>query len=484
MDALDDLTDAQKETLQSFQAVTGLDDIEVAVSFLDNHNWNLEPAVHAILDPPQPTPQPQVFEYEDEDGIGSGSGASSPAGTSRPATPPRTASRGASVTAGTSNTNGTGGNVQRSTTSPLTMLLFPFIFSWKLGWKIVWTLWSFTVTLLPFSYRPLPRTATPPRSNDPRAAAARFLLNYEQTYGNKHPDFFQGSYSQALETAKRNLKYLLVVLHSSEHDDTDGFCRNVLNSDDLLNYLREKEVTVWAGDIREPEAFKVSNVLSATRYPFLGIIAPQGSRMVVADRVEGPKSAAEITAAITRVMDRMDTQIASIRAERRATESARSLREQQDEAYQASLRADEEKERKAQEERERQEREREEAERKERERTKRREDKLLRKQTLKETMPPEPAVGEAEVAKLGIRLPSGERLARRFRAEDKVQLLYDYIETHDLSPLDLEVEFVVVNTYPRKVIEERGKSLREVGLYPSGSVVVEERDDGSDGGDE
>ena len=72
-------------------------------------------------------------------------------------------------------------------------------------------------------------------------------------------------------------------------------------------------------------------------------------------------------------MDRMDGQIAAIRAERHAQSSARTLREQQDEAYQASLRADQEKERKAREEAERAARERAEQERKERERTERRE---------------------------------------------------------------------------------------------------------------
>ncbi|KAJ3033770.1 FAS-associated factor 2 [Rhizophlyctis rosea] len=470
MEGFDNLTDAQRETLQSFQAVTGLDDIEVALSVLESHSWQLEPAVHAILDPPQPSyRQPTSYDY-DEDGVGSSSG-NSPVGSGA-STPLRSAPANAAP-----RNEAPAGGVQRSTPSLLSILTFPVVFSWKLGWKIVWTLWSFTVTLLPIQYRPLPRTATPPRSNDPRAAAARFLLNYEQSYGDRHPDFYQGSYSQALEAAKRDLRYLVVVLHSSEHDDTDAFCRTVLNSNELIDYLRDKNIMVWAGDIREPEAFKVSNVLSATRYPFLGIIGPQGSRMVVIERVEGPRTASQIITTITRVTDRMDGQIAAIRAERQAQSSARTLREQQDEAYQASLRADQEKERKAREEAERAERERAEEERKERERVERREAKAKRKETLRETLPPEPDATEPELAKLAIRLPSGERLARRFRAADLVQLLYDFIETHDLSPLDLEAEFEVVNTYPRKVIRDMGKSLREVGLSPSASVIVEERVD-------
>lgn len=59
--------------------------------------------------------------------------------------------------------------------------------------------------------------------------------------------------------------------------------------------------------------------------------------------MQGPKAADEIIASVTRVIERTDPQLAAIRAERQAREQARLIREQQDEAYQASLRADREK---------------------------------------------------------------------------------------------------------------------------------------------
>ena len=34
------------------------------------------------------------------------------------------------------------------------------------------------------------------RAANPQAAASRFLLNFEQSYGRSHPEFFQGSYNQ------------------------------------------------------------------------------------------------------------------------------------------------------------------------------------------------------------------------------------------------------------------------------------------------
>jgi FAS-associated factor 2 len=87
----------------------------------------------------------------------------------------------------------------------------------------------------------------------------------------------------------------------------------------------------------------VSNVLLATRYPFVGIVAPQGSRMVVVDRLEGLMSADVLVSALDRQLQRMDHALEAIRAERTRNEQNRILREQQEEAYRASLKADQEK---------------------------------------------------------------------------------------------------------------------------------------------
>lgn len=69
------------------------------------------------------------------------------------------------------------------------------------------------------------RATSSQQRQDPRTVAARFLREFELKYGETHIDFFQGGYSQALEIARRDLRFLLVVLQSDEHDDTDAFCR-------------------------------------------------------------------------------------------------------------------------------------------------------------------------------------------------------------------------------------------------------------------
>lgn len=71
-------------------------------------------------------------------------------------------------------------------------------------------------------YRP---SITAPR-RDARSEADRFLRDFESTYGAVHPKFFsEGGYTQALKAAKIELKYMLVILCSEEHDDNDKFCR-------------------------------------------------------------------------------------------------------------------------------------------------------------------------------------------------------------------------------------------------------------------
>ncbi|KAI9340207.1 thioredoxin-like protein [Obelidium mucronatum] len=350
-----------------------------------------------------------------------------------------------------------------------------------LSLRVVWVLIRFATSIFPLNliFGSSSQRITPTSARDPQATAARFLLDYESKYGTNHPAFFQGTYSQALEVSKRELRCLLVVLYCAEHDDMDTFCNQVLSNELLLEYLREKRFVVWAGDVKESEAFVVSNTLLATRYPFLGMIAPQGgSRMVVVERFEGLIDPETLRAALQAQMNRVDGVLNNARADRNRHDQARILREQQDAAYNASLKADQEKARRAQEERERIAKEAAEEERKQKELLDKRETKKQRKIRLQENMLPEPSVSDTvDIAKIGIRLPSGERLTRRFKASiATVQDLYDFVEAQDLTPIDLDSDFEVINTYPRKVLVDKSQTIKVAGLFPTSSVMVEEMD--------
>lgn len=58
----------------------------------------------------------------------------------------------------------------------------------------------------------------------------RFVDQFEENYGPNHPVFYQGSYGQALNDAKQELRFLLVYLHQDNNKNCNNFCRyeNVL----------------------------------------------------------------------------------------------------------------------------------------------------------------------------------------------------------------------------------------------------------------
>jgi FAS-associated factor 2 len=94
------------------------------------------------------------------------------------------------------------------------------LFSWPFN-----IVWGFSLSIIQLAIRLLHRPSITPPRRDPRSEADRFLREFESNYGTRHPEFFPGGYSQALAKAKEELKYLLVILQSDEHDDTDKFCR-------------------------------------------------------------------------------------------------------------------------------------------------------------------------------------------------------------------------------------------------------------------
>jgi FAS-associated factor 2 len=311
----------------------------------------------------------------------------------------------------------------------------------KTSWKWFFGLLSYLTSFIPVplsSY--LGNLANSPPSLlaggtglDPNGASTRFLLNYEQRYGRNHPEFFQGTYNQALDSAKRELKYFLAIVQSDGHDDTDVFNRTTLGSERVIQYLRENNFLVWAGSVREPEGYQVSNLLQASKFPFCALVAPQGSMMKVFDRIEGIQSADELIGRLQRKISVLQAQLEAVRRERLERDLNRRIREEQDAAYQASLQADQEKERRVREAREEEARLQQEKEellvkqQQAKELAERiRNDKVSRKTREIEAAKvywksvPEPATG----AKLSIKLPNGERVVRKFAANDTIKVCF------------------------------------------------------------
>lgn len=59
---------------------------------------------------------------------------------------------------------------------------------------------------------------------DPLGDVMGFINNYTAKYS-PHPVFYQGTYAQALNDAKKELLFLIVYLHSDSASETQNFCR-------------------------------------------------------------------------------------------------------------------------------------------------------------------------------------------------------------------------------------------------------------------
>ncbi|KAJ1989803.1 Ubx domain-containing protein [Dimargaris cristalligena] len=331
--------------------------------------------------------------------------------------------------------------------------------------------------------------------DSPRLQASRFISEFEREYGESRPQFLEKAYSQAIEQAKREMKCLLVVLVSPEHDDTAEFSRRLTN-ENFLTFLVQHDILVWGGCARYKDAYEVSCTLQASRYPFLAVVAPRsrnGSvRMSVVERIEGLLPIDQVMAQILAKVQEVNDALASLRRAREEREGARLLREQQDQAYMESLRADQEKERKLREKREAEERRQLEMQRLKEEKARLQELKQQYRQYIASHLASEPGPDEKNVARFGIRFPDGQRITRKFRATETLKDVYDFVEVRRADDLDESTsalpppadyqhayDFILVSPMPRQEFKERGLTIQEAfkDHWPSTTLIVEEIDE-------
>lgn len=152
----------------------------------------------------------------------------------------------------------------------------------------------------------------------------------------------------------------------------------------------------------------------AGHYPLLVMIALRDNKMTVMGRMEGDCSAEEFLVRMRRVVNDNERWLNAARAERLERSFNQSLRAQQDVAYEESLKADREKERKKQKEREEQQKIEKEIQEAQATETRRMELKERLKQELVHQVPREPSDGELDAINIVFKLPNGLRITRRF----------------------------------------------------------------------
>ncbi|GFT68579.1 FAS-associated factor 2 [Nephila pilipes] len=290
--------------------------------------------------------------------------------------------------------------------------------------------------------------ADPRRSvTDPARDVMNFIQNFEEKYGRDHPIFYRGTYYQAVNDAKQDLKFLLVYLHGDDHQDTDEFCRTVLRNSEVVNFINASFL-FWACSVNSPEGYRVSQALRENTYPFLAVIVLRDNQMTVVARLEGPTDPDVLIRRLRLIMNDNEASLIAARLERHERSMTQTIRQQQDEAYKESLKADQEKERRRREEQEVKAQQEQEERNKLLEEQKRKEDIKRQKIDLASQIPEEPPLEHPNTIRLMIKLPAGTRLERRFRREESLKFLYYFVFCHPESP-DC---FQIVTNFPRRVV--------------------------------
>lgn len=330
------------------------------------------------------------------------------------------------------------------------------------------------------------------RPLNPRDTAARFAREFEEEYGAHSLHFFENGYAQAYDSAKGELKFLLVILISPEHDDNSIFIRETLLADTTVNYLNDPQnnILLWAGNVQDSEAYQISNALNCSKFPFSALIAytPQdsASNMSTIARITGLPPPSTYVPRLRIAIAQHSPLLERVRATRAERHATQSLRNEQNSAYERSLTQDRE--------RARLRREAESAKLKAEQEELAREKLELKKQLQEQEwkiwraqqMSAEPGPEEKAVTRVSIRMRSGERVIRKFAKTATVEELYAFVECYHiilsgkhpeqaLQPEGYkhEYNFRLVSPMPRLVYDLESRGTIGDRLGNNGTLIVE-----------
>lgn len=309
-----ELTDIQTELMLHFQDFTGVTDITISRDVLMRHNWDLEIAIQEQLNINEG--RPTMFAASTNE--------------SRALTVINDQYMQTVFTSSTSSSNPTsssnaGDVVPAAAASPalpafgggftgIIGYLVNYLFSW------CYNTMSTLASALFGIFAPDERRIV----TDPLGDVQLSIQRYNEKYGSAHPVFYQGTYAQALNDAKRELKFLAVYLHSEagERRPANGgggevaqFCRNALADPTVIEYV-QRHMLFWGCDVATPEGFRVAHSVAARAYPLIVIVGLRANRMVVMGRLEGGCAANVLLDRLKQVVAENDVWLSQARAER------------------------------------------------------------------------------------------------------------------------------------------------------------------------
>ncbi|KAN0015737.1 hypothetical protein ACTFIU_005684 [Dictyostelium citrinum] len=274
-----------------------------------------------------------------------------------------------------------------------------------------------------------------------------------QQYSVVVPDSFSGSFKDALNFAKKSGKLVLTYLHS-DNQISLSFVLDILKSEEILEFIKENFV-FWVAKITpEAESFLFS-LVQFESYPIVVTLSNLGSPEIL----EVSQGCTEKEVFFQNMVNHLTSNqvdLDRVRLEEEENDRARMIVQEQDQAYEESLRADKEKKEKAEKERINL------------------ENKKIEKLSRGALVSEEPPKG-SNSTQIVFKLPDDSKLERRFNSEDKIEMLCNYLDGQGCE-ID---NYQFITMYPKKVFKKPdfNQTLKEAGLSPQSILNVRSDDD-------
>lgn len=434
------LSTEQTEKVLQFQELTAIEDLTICRDVLQRHQWNLEVAVQEQLNIREGRPTVYASESRPPAIV------SDHLGQHFYYSPP---------------TDGSGSGFRGILKTVINFML-------NMCYNTVITLLQLGRRLLGIELRP--------RSN-PVQDVMDFIKMYEDKYSTEHPVFYQGTFSQVLNDAKRELRFLLIYLHDTSATDTDLFCTGSLGNQEVMRYINQTFL-FWSCSADSDEGKKTANAVKASHFPFLAILVLKENRMTIVGRIEGYSDSALLKQRLTSIVNEYEINLVSARADRFEASINRSLRCQQDEAFEESLRADQEKERRREEERMAKEAEIRQIEEERLAEEARREQFAQEKINSLYKIPAEPDALHPDAVHVVFKLPCGSRLERRFLKTHSLESIFYFVFCNPNAPDCFEI----TTNFPKRVLKCRRENneiietLEQAGLKNKEVLFINDLD--------
>nr|XP_039247702.1 FAS-associated factor 1-like [Styela clava] len=334
------------------------------------------------------------------------------------------------------------------------------------------------------------RPLMPEEATDDIGALAQFQSEFNSRYGQEAhvtPSFLIDTLDAAIQEAfggsARNRRLLAVYLHHDKSIQSNVFCSQLLCAPSVVEYMANHCV-IWAWDVTSDFNRKRmldmctrmlgSGVADTVKrvpkdgFPMLVLAQGRGRSCDVNSIVQGNTSLDELMVKLIKAVEDAEAQKQEDIRMEELSEARERIKREQEEAYDASLQQDKEKQIKLDAERAQLEKQKQEEERKEQE-------KNEQIERLGEIVPQEPSPDCGfPVAKIRFRPPGGgDMVTRTFLASESLQGLLNFVGSLGY----LNDKYRVITSYPKRDISSLDPkvSLKDHKLFPQETLIIEER---------